>query len=37
VHNWKIAPVADDVLQRERATTLSKESFEAAFEKLLGF
>jgi hypothetical protein len=37
VHNWKIAPVAGDALQRERATTLSKENFEEAFEKLLGF
>ncbi|HVA39469.1 MAG TPA: hypothetical protein VNF49_02300 [Candidatus Binataceae bacterium] len=27
VHNWKIAPVADDILQREQATTLSKENF----------
>ncbi|HVB82408.1 MAG TPA: hypothetical protein VNE82_20970 [Candidatus Binataceae bacterium] len=37
VHSWKIAPVADDVLRREEATTLSKENFEEAFEKLLGF
>lgn len=37
VHNWKIAPVANDILQREQATTLSKENFEEAFEKLLGF
>jgi hypothetical protein len=37
VHNWKIATVTDDVVQREQATTLSKENFEEAFEKLLGF
>jgi hypothetical protein len=37
VHNWKIAPVADEVLQRERAQMLTKENFEQAFEKLLGF
>ncbi|MGH7915351.1 MAG: hypothetical protein ACREPW_12000 [Candidatus Binataceae bacterium] len=37
VHNWKIAPVTGDVLQREQAAVLSKENFEQAFEKLLGF
>jgi hypothetical protein len=29
--------VADDVLQRGRAQALTKENFEEAFEKLLGF
>lgn len=37
MHNWKIAPVADEVLQREQAQVLTKENFEQAFEKLLGF
>ena len=37
IQNWKIAPVADDVLQRDQVTPLSKENFEEAFEKLLGF
>ncbi len=38
VHNWKIASVDKDaVLQREQAKVLTKENFEAAFEKLLGF
>jgi hypothetical protein len=37
IHNWRIAPVADDVVQRERAQPLTKENFEEAFEKLLGF
>jgi hypothetical protein len=37
VHNWKIAPVANEVLQREQAQVLTKENFEQAFEKLLGF
>jgi hypothetical protein len=37
VHNWKIAPVTGGVLQREQAKVLSKENFEEAFEKLLGF
>lgn len=35
--NWKIAPIAEGVLRREQAKALSKESFEEAFEKLLGF
>jgi hypothetical protein len=37
VQNWKIAPVSDDIVQREQAKALTKESFEQAFEKLLGF
>ncbi len=37
VENWKIAPTADGVLRREQASALSKETFEEAFEKLLGF
>jgi hypothetical protein len=37
VHNWKIARVANEVLQRELAQVLTKENFEQAFEKLLGF
>jgi hypothetical protein len=37
VHNWKIASVTDDVLRRDQAIPLSKETFEEAFEKLLGF
>jgi hypothetical protein len=37
VHNWKIAPVANEVLVREQAQVLTKENFEQAFEKLLGF
>lgn len=37
VQNWRIAPVAEDVLQRDRAKALSKETFEEAIEKLLGF
>jgi uncharacterized membrane-anchored protein len=38
VHNWKIANVDEHgVVQRERASVLTKENFEEAFEKLLGF
>jgi hypothetical protein len=37
VHNWKIAPTADGILQRDQTKILSKENFEEAFEKLLGF
>jgi hypothetical protein len=37
VHNWKVATVDDDVLQREQVKVLTKETFEEAFEKLLGF
>jgi hypothetical protein len=38
VHNWKIATVDEHgVAQREQARVLTKENFEEAFEKLLGF
>jgi len=37
VHNWKVATVDDDVLQREQVKVLTKESFEEALGKLLGF
>ena len=37
IENWKIAPVAQDVLKREESVPLTKERFEEAFEKLLGF